>query len=337
LIFSIQPAIEVLSMFDPLPVIVGANIELKPKTYSNVGEGWKLNLHSGKPIALQGNVAYNIDVNTLRGNDQGEEFDVLGLDLRLDFNIGDLSVAASRESLQYDEKTLEALRNRLASCWREISEVLSKALDGCSAKWEAMVEARRLKDILSDSIYSILRYKGEKLKEEIDIGRSLSYIRLIGGKLHTQHRYRWIVPSPRLTVYIVDELDRKAKIKIKYDLEEGYKKLGVEPRGLAVGREDMEEVLRILGNPPWTDIKSLVEPPKPKTPRTPRSPSSPIRSFRRGKWRPYEGGSLINERGSLINPLYVDLSNIPKGVDRLVYMATNLLKEQVVGFRTTKN
>lgn len=97
------------------------------------------------PVAVMGNIAYPIEVNKLNLTKYAaiSGKPIQGLDTLLNtslciaFDIGDLSITASREGLEYTEKTQKALIARLESIRDEIIATLKETLDTCTTIWQA--------------------------------------------------------------------------------------------------------------------------------------------------------------------------------------------------------
>lgn len=83
-------------------------------------------IHNNKIIAIQGNVCYEInkDLITLPEKLRKLTYYDNKCYLEIKFNIGDLEVSASRESLSFDERTIENINNKL----KYLDEILQQRL-----------------------------------------------------------------------------------------------------------------------------------------------------------------------------------------------------------------
>jgi hypothetical protein len=110
-----------LRFFKVRPNIIGMDKDEYNKIFSkpvSVGAGWAFydNLEDHRPMAVMGNIAYPIDRNALKfiaGNDTDTKMGYLfNSSMVIDFNIGDLDVAASREGLQYTDRTIANIKGK---------------------------------------------------------------------------------------------------------------------------------------------------------------------------------------------------------------------------------
>jgi len=138
-----EKAKQVYKRYNPLPEVVGVpNFELEPVEYLFEGEGWRLfksnkSDHYAQCLVIQGTVAYPVDLNAMRNIDR-ESYDMLfGLNLEMDFAIGELDVAANRETLSYDERTIANLVARADKAKKEIGQQLSEKFEACETMWAA--------------------------------------------------------------------------------------------------------------------------------------------------------------------------------------------------------
>tara|TARA_R100000008_G_C3583443_1_gene170314 strand:- start:679 stop:2925 length:2247 start_codon:yes stop_codon:yes gene_type:complete len=94
------------------------------------GEGWKWYTRDnryGDPVAVMGNIAYPVDRHSLNLKDDDHRlYNLLKPNLTMLFNIGDLEISASREKLQFTDKTRKAIVQRLKLVE---SQVIDKALE----------------------------------------------------------------------------------------------------------------------------------------------------------------------------------------------------------------
>lgn len=148
------------------------NIEFEPDriNYSAEGEGWKArSVNYGEQaglVAVVGPVAYPFSLPS--GSVVGELHYLLSANLDLFFNIGEVDVAMSRESLSLDENTIEKIVARLRSIHEQSVSKLEEELDKCPNIFRAR---KRLAEVSRQhgSLYygakaADISYKGEPLK-----------------------------------------------------------------------------------------------------------------------------------------------------------------------------
>jgi len=121
-----------------------------------VGDGWhfyKTDFYSpDRAVALQGNIEYPIDKNLLGKLDKNQEFIADGK-FYIDFNIGELDIAASREGLGYDESTIENIKNALSRVYIEFITKLEEKIGKVPTMWQAWITAKKLVDDLGFGYY----------------------------------------------------------------------------------------------------------------------------------------------------------------------------------------
>jgi hypothetical protein len=127
-------------------------------------------------VALMGNIAYPIDASKVNWGDEEELSSVFKSNLRVDFNIGDLEVAASRESLQYTPHTQKSIIAKARKIKDEcLAEVYNKLTNGTSM-YEAKCVYNDLFNYYSESPLSFLsgiinkndlKFKGKDLTSSI--------------------------------------------------------------------------------------------------------------------------------------------------------------------------
>ena len=225
-------AIEIYQYFPVLPTITGGisafNI-VKPKTVVQ-GTGWKLIEKLGRndrytSNVVMGYVSYNIDPKYFSDNTQqkstwgryssntkvDEYAALLQLGLELHMPIGSIEMAISRESLEYTEYTINAIKAQLALVKTELKQLIDKEFDNCTSAWEA----RCLYTKLTDKLYNLnlvkdvvkLEWKGYDISKQIVIftDSHISIYSVNNGVKSTRRcSTHHINPSEKMLFYIND-------------------------------------------------------------------------------------------------------------------------------------
>ena len=133
-----QAIAKAFRFFEVKPTISGGSINWKTDKISFKGEGWESyeGLSYGECYAIMGGVTY--PVNRYQLNEQSRLLCDRG-GLVMYFNIGELDVTPSRESLSYDDSTINALNNKLAFVKKDFQEKLTEVI----ASKENLLEALR--------------------------------------------------------------------------------------------------------------------------------------------------------------------------------------------------
>ena len=201
----VQKGIDVLKYFPVKPIIHGLNYVPKFDEREPIiqGDTWRF-YGSGRSVCLMGAIGYEIDTYKM-GALSSWETRLLNSALHLDIKIGEVNVTASRENLRMTDKTISAIRRRLAEVKAEMIKETEKAFLKCSSLFE--VKTLYYETLMSGSGYGdILReanvsfnWKGKVISDNFidltnkDYTHSVSVYRRKGyaGKqvvLDTSHR-----------------------------------------------------------------------------------------------------------------------------------------------------
>lgn len=173
--------------FKVKPLVNGEQAEEDIK-YIFEGSNWKWSNDSEESVVVMGSIAYPIDVYSLslNENDEGEDqIDSLirSGNLTLQVEIGDLDIAASREKLQYTERTKRNLKAHLSKVAEELVNVIKAEFGGCKTLYSAKALWNETFDFsghlyhLRDVLRDVLLFGGKKVgsssftfnKESVDL------------------------------------------------------------------------------------------------------------------------------------------------------------------------
>lgn len=139
-------ASKVFQYFKVRPAILGASINFNEfKTLLN-GDDWKIVQSNGRYdsrcVAIMGNIGYAINADSLKFSHDSEDDEscrslLSNCSLEIDFNIGDLDIAASREGLQYTDRTIKNIKAKLVQVLGEIKSKFETELASCKSLWSA--------------------------------------------------------------------------------------------------------------------------------------------------------------------------------------------------------
>lgn len=131
--------LKVASWFVDLPVVHNLDreidnskaVKLDEEEFFWIQRGSYGNYTSDRIVAVMGNVAYVVDnvSSTFTEFTEGERAFLKQNNLYVKFNIGDLDVAASRETISFDEYTTETFINRIKTVISTFSESTQTTLD----------------------------------------------------------------------------------------------------------------------------------------------------------------------------------------------------------------
>jgi len=217
-----KKAKKLFKYFKVKPVIKGASIDLESKKevlFS--GDDWIWTKSEGRrysysydnedsePVAIMGNIGYPIDSSDVNlGGDDSELRNLLVGNLKLEFDIGDLEISASREKLQYTDYTRQNIVKKLRKVRDEIVETVKKEFVDCKTMFDAKCLYGSINDF-SSGLYELrgiltdnLTWKGKKID-----GSSFSVSKW------TSSRYNYDTTEGEI---VLDEV-KKARTRYKFE------------------------------------------------------------------------------------------------------------------------
>lgn len=172
---------KVLFRFNPQPIVKGyPNFTFPKQNVWVSGANWTLHkdrYHNGAH-AIQGNVAYPIDIYAMQNGDEGvphkqnnrglsdEQAYLLRLPLDIEFNIGDLEVAASREKLSYDDRTIANINKRLNEILEDMPKKFEREFSNLPTLWEANKKWAEMFSSNSNLSYSFMELVKSLVKSD---------------------------------------------------------------------------------------------------------------------------------------------------------------------------
>ena len=132
-----QAIAKAFRFFAVKPTITGGSINWKEDKRAFDGDGWESHggFSYGECYAIMGGVTYPVNRHQL--NEQSRSLCERG-GLVMYFNIGELDVTPSRESLSYDDSTIKALNNKLTFIKKDFQEKLTKVIEDKENLLEAL-------------------------------------------------------------------------------------------------------------------------------------------------------------------------------------------------------
>lgn len=273
----------VLQWFDPMPIVTGyPNFTPTKMTTSVRADTWTLYTHNPYgfrgAVAIQGKVAYPIDTNALSHLATNSQMAVLQGPFVLHFDIGDLDVTASRETLSYKGPTIN---NVLAAADRVIEQLPGKfqeSFDECTTLWNARLHLTNLLSI-NRVLYDLMagtskHFLWKKIKLDVtanhfvvDTGSMPSVVvtefnsrspRKINFALKTSLKEQYRVGASESAVIFLDDLPRGSFTRVKrfHKARSRY-----DPTYLFTGDAvELEKLVENLGNPTVRKASELPAP-----------------------------------------------------------------------------
>lgn len=154
------------------PIVKGQNIEFDSIDEFIKGDDWSIiESTQSKRYAVMGNVCYPL-VMPRNPN--------LSKDIVFYFNIGELEVTGSRESLSYTEKTNNAIKNKVDKFYNGVQAILQEDLDKCDSELDARIKC-------GDTIYLYFstqwKYRGKNIHKDVKLSPFYCINKTIRDKL----------------------------------------------------------------------------------------------------------------------------------------------------------
>ena len=135
-------AVTLFKYFKVVPDVRGANRDdlkrqLEKSKVIIKKDNWRL--VEGDSHAIMGNISYPLDSSALNIHWQDERAELLSSGVEIDFKIGDLEISASREALQYTDRTKKAILGILETILKALPDVLGEKFKECETLWDAKV------------------------------------------------------------------------------------------------------------------------------------------------------------------------------------------------------
>lgn len=211
----------------PMPVFTGVS-DFKPNgvtySYNLNGQGWKVRANSDSgAVAIMGVVPYPISLDSpdLTATHKA----VLRLPIDIQFNIGDIEVAASREALSFTPDSIKAVIAKLDAISVEVRQIITDRFAACKNMWEARILMRKLvcgelskfKTFMSASAIS---FNGEIIRTDnikIDIAMAgvLEAYRFIGTRDKVRRFKGYEVEVSDDTVIYINDLKTGSMSRIR--------------------------------------------------------------------------------------------------------------------------
>lgn len=211
----LDTAESVYRYFSPRPSITGGKISYDDEEILYQGTGWKvLNKEGGynavTAVAIMGNIGYPLP----------QHLDPLfAFPFLIDFDIGALDIAASREALHLSDRTKEACRVRVSSIKEELSKEIEKTIDSQESLWEASIFLREAQSNyyscsarLLSSLSLNLRWKGTRIPSGIFYSSGMEKLYTRNLRVYSSNSTHF--PSERNCLFVnpdVEDYESKAR------------------------------------------------------------------------------------------------------------------------------
>ena len=269
----VEKAANVFKWFDVMPTITGMNnFKIDKLLPSHTGTNWKLldSTHrSQRAIALMGKVAYPIDAKSLTNLTDRHKL-LLSSPMVLEFPLGDLEVAVSREALGYDTRTQANIIKHISNTLVELSAVVESSIASATTEWQAK---RIYNELFSTN--GVFNYEMKQVLNSANL--KWKNIPIAGGvvsldtsilwpkgsvNVHSSSYYRKLKPlnyhttlqlcCDDTTLIIFDDLPKGGSGRVRYMYD--CKAVSTNISTFMIGASSVftiEQIAEKLGNPPF--------------------------------------------------------------------------------------
>ena len=167
-----EKAYDLFKLFKIKPKVVGGSPELRKSIEDSdkvlfAGDDWEFLLKKNddysrdRAVAIMGNIGYPIDRRGLGYDDDEAIKELLNSNIRVEFEIGELEIAANREGLQYTDFTKKNIIDKLEKVRNEMGDKMVAKFDGCKTLFETKQLYFSLFDLASGlhSIRDIVKHR----------------------------------------------------------------------------------------------------------------------------------------------------------------------------------
>lgn len=280
-----EKAAQVFRWFTPRPRITGTDgLVIPDHAVAFEGNGWQIHKENGygyssrRPVALMGRVAYPLDASSINGLTDAQRA-ILGLPLVIDFGIGELEVAASREALGYDDRTQKNIRDRLTAVLDDLARLFEKRMESAKTEWEARKIFGGIFGSEGGFRYEFERAFGKNGLRwgKLQIKESHVFIKMPeiwdgkvfmrSGLYYNTSRYKRVrqasnngemsVRCGDSSIIIFNDLDKGGLSRVNYQQEQGRWQGREIYYFDNTGGKTRDEILDMLGNPPYEVTSSM--------------------------------------------------------------------------------
>tara|TARA_R110000765_G_scaffold341540_2_gene431649 strand:+ start:6244 stop:8313 length:2070 start_codon:yes stop_codon:yes gene_type:complete len=121
--------------FDVRPNITGAELGMEDKKIILEGEFWRIVGGGSEAVAVMGNVGYPISSKDCSAHKKITR--LLGDSIEINFDIGELDITPSRESLSYNDLTKQSIITKCETIIKEFEDIVRENFAKCGSMWEA--------------------------------------------------------------------------------------------------------------------------------------------------------------------------------------------------------
>ena len=172
----------VYKYFKTQPSVTGVDFQhAEPEKYKVAGSCWRYVGSYGVSMAIMGNIGYPIDDEYFYSKDgsywersNNKYCQLLKSGVHIDFEIGELSMTASREGLEYTDEVVQVIKDKIDLIYKEMQDNVDKEFDSCESLYDARLKACKYENVFrSLDSFVFPKWKNED-GEEISVRTSFA-------------------------------------------------------------------------------------------------------------------------------------------------------------------
>jgi hypothetical protein len=275
----------VFQWFKNKPIITGAQFTYSATGYKeeNIVPGVHI-LHAGNSVALMGNIAYPLTNIAEPQKHFGDLASLLRCNLAIEFDIGELDFAASREELSYVSLTINSIKRKLEELNKNLTVHFAAKADAIQGMWakadflynesRSVLYSSAVKKYAIDTkfpLYDATSYMGKKVfkyktEDLAERNLSVSGFSVTNGVIRSKisNDYEYInggsisivnIPVDSNAVIVLNDLKTGCDSRAKYHFTQQFKSVNVycishTDADIAVRQVEYDKLLAELYNPP---------------------------------------------------------------------------------------
>ena len=176
-------ATEVYKYFSTQPVVTGTDFEHEQPSEAKLsGDGWSFVGSHKSSVAVMGNIGYPIDEgkfwdDNLSWHEARNEpiYQMLNAGVILRFDIGELSMTASREGLEYTDFVKEASKNKVMKLRSDLQKRVDAEFKDCKTIYEARLTLVDYGDVIRTiENFVVPQWNGQDVKTSVHVPHEIS-------------------------------------------------------------------------------------------------------------------------------------------------------------------
>lgn len=279
-----------LSYFNPRPILHNQEAHIHFKLDDRIptfsGKNWRyytINTYdSPRCTVVQGHVPYEIKKTDVPAGIEHAALEMIDkVMLEIDFDIGDLDIAVSRESLSYDKQTITNLNEKLLVVRKELHSALTKyKMDLPGTGWENAIALKEFKEKNSQLFYLLNEDANNEFKLHLSeayptarISTKATRAKRLTSEFGSGAHNWYKVHASRDVVFYIQDIKRPLAWYQHTLSQQGKNWDYVYLHIINPGEHNVEKILNDLGNPPYALSSTLQKPPRQDT-----IPKAPVKT-----------------------------------------------------------